>query len=105
MACQNWISVCAQAAGALARTAAAATEDNRIRVITETSLRPRRCIGGCQDCDVSVLLQSDDSPPRLCKERNPIFLPFAESAKGRCPRSGRRGQSINADASDPSVAV
>jgi hypothetical protein len=34
MACQNWISVCAQAAGVLARTAAAATEDNRIRVIT-----------------------------------------------------------------------
>jgi hypothetical protein len=33
MACQNWISVCAQAAGALARTAAAATEDNRSRVI------------------------------------------------------------------------
>jgi hypothetical protein len=29
------------------------------------------------------------------------FLPFAESAKGRCPRSGRRGHGPEHDPSGP----
>ena len=33
------------------------------------------------------------------------FLPFAESAKGRCPRSGRRGHRHHDGTHDPSVGV
>ena len=39
MACHHWISVCAWAPDALASTAAAATDDRRIRVIAKTSLK------------------------------------------------------------------
>jgi hypothetical protein len=34
-----------------------------------------------------------------------LLLPFADPAKGRCPRSGRRGHERHFGAHDPSVAV